>query len=154
MRFSISTGAAHSVRAKRRTPSRGNYGSVKMAVQEKLYTADDLWDISHQDDEKRYELDEGVLVEMSPSGDTHGELAIWLGHLILVHVDTNDLGVVSAAETGYKLSSNPDIVRAPDVGFIAKVRITPLTGKYYPIAPDLAIEIVSPNDTATQIRRK
>jgi Uma2 family endonuclease len=49
-----------------------------MAVQEKLYTADDLWDISHQDDEKRYELDEGVLVEMSPTGDTHTEYEGWL----------------------------------------------------------------------------
>src|SRR5258708_38371380 len=125
-----------------------------MTVQEKRLNADDLWDISHHNPDNHYELDEGILIEMAPTGDMHGELALWIGYLILGHVIEHDLGVVSGAETGYKLASQPDIVRAPDVGFIAKARVTPLTGKYYPIAPDLAVEMVSPGDSASQIRRK
>ena len=125
-----------------------------MAVQQKLYTAGDLWELSHAGDEKRYELDEGELVEMSPTGDAHGIVAGELLRRIGNHVVENDLGDVTAAETGFTLSTDPDIVRAPDVGFISKTRLTPLTGKYYPIAPDLAVEVVSPGDSASQIRRK
>ncbi len=125
-----------------------------MTVQERLYTADDLWALSHAEEDKRYELDEGVLIEMAPTGDMHGTIALWVGHLIIGYVAAHDLGEVSGAETGYRLSTNPDIVRAPDVGFIAKARLEPMTGKYYALAPDLAVEVVSPGDSARQIRHK
>ncbi len=123
-----------------------------MAVRERLYTADELWALSHEG--KRYELDEGVLVEMSPTGDVHGIIALWIGHLIVGFVVAHDLGYVTAAETGFVLSTSPYIVRAPDVAFVAKARQKPLTGGYYTIAPDFAVEVVSPGDTASQIRRK
>jgi Uma2 family endonuclease len=74
--------------------------------------------------------------------------------LIANHVDALDLGDVNAAETGYILSANPPIVRAPDVSFISKVRRTPLTGGYYPIAPDLAVDVVSPGDTASDVQER
>jgi Uma2 family endonuclease len=123
-----------------------------VAVSERVNTADDLWKLSHEG--KRYELDRGVLVEMSPTGDIHGIVALWIGHLIVGFVVAHDLGYVTAAETGFTLSTNPDIIRAPDVAFIAKSRQKPLTGRYYTIAPDSVVEVVSPGDTASQIRRK
>ena len=127
-----------------------------------FYTADDFWEMSHRDEDdnlpKRYELDEGELIEMSPTGDIHGLLTLWLGYLILGFVIQHDLGEVTGAETGYILFKDPktgrDTVRAPDVGFIAKSRLQPLTGKFYRIAPDFAVEVVSPTDTAKQMRRK
>ena len=125
-----------------------------MTVQERLYTADDLWKLSHADDDKRYELDEGALIEMAPTGDAHGLVVAQVTYLIMTHVSPNDLGKVSGAETGYRLSTDPDIVRAPDVSFIVKARLKPITGKYYEMAPDLAVEVVSPGDTALQMRRK
>ncbi len=125
-----------------------------MAVQNRLYTADDLWMLSHADDDKRYELDEGTLIEMAPTGDIHGAVVAQMTYLIMAYVRPRDSGDVSGAETGYRLSTNPDIVRAPDVGFIVKARLKPMTGKYYEMAPDLAVEVVSPNDTALQMRRK
>lgn len=128
-----------------------------MAVLEKLYTVNDLWELSHRDtgdEDKQYELDEGVLIEMSPTGDGHGIVAAELLRLIANHVDANDLGDITAAETGFILSTDPDIVRAPDVGFVEKNRVKPITGKYYAIAPDMAVEVVSPGDRASQIRRK
>jgi Uma2 family endonuclease len=123
-----------------------------MAVQEKLYTADDLWELAFQD--KHFELSKGVLVEMPPTGDEHGIVGLWLGSLIVIYVDAHDLGQVFGAETGFVLSRNPDTVRAPDVAFVSKARLKPLTGKFYDGAPDLAVEVVSPTDTASQIRRK
>jgi Uma2 family endonuclease len=123
-----------------------------MAVQEKLYTVDDLWKLSHED--KRFELSRGALVQMSPTGDEHGIVALWLGSLIVIYVDAHDLGQVFGAETGFALVRNPDTVRAPDVAFVSKARLKPLTGKYYEGAPDLAVEVVSPTDAASNIRRK
>jgi Uma2 family endonuclease len=127
-----------------------------MVTQEKLYTADDLWDMSHRvGDQKRLELIKGVIVEMSPAGDVHGILAAWLLYVIMGHVLAYDLGDVTAAETGYVLfTGRPQTVLAPDVGFISKARRRPLTGKYVPVAPDLAVEVVSPTDTAKDIREK
>lgn len=65
---------------------------------------------------------------------------------------------MTAGETGFVLATNPktgrDTVRAPDVGFIAKNRLTPLTGGFYHLAPDLVVEVVSPSDSARNIRRK
>ncbi len=125
-----------------------------MAVQDRLYTADDLWKLSHTDEDKRYELDEGVLIEMAPTGDIHGAVVAQVTYLIMAYVRPHDLGKVSGAETGYRLSTNPDVVRAPDVGLIIKARLKPMTGKYHETAPDLAVEVVSPGDTARQMRRK
>jgi Uma2 family endonuclease len=126
-----------------------------MAVQEKQYSADDLWAMSHQEgDGKRLELVNGVIVEMSPTGDEHGLVTMEFGRLIANYVDSHDLGDVNAAETGYILSTDPAIVRAPDVSFISKERRTPITGGYYPIAPDLAVEVVSPSDSASDVQER
>ncbi|HLY24954.1 MAG TPA: Uma2 family endonuclease [Aggregatilineales bacterium] len=124
-----------------------------MVTRDRLYSADDLWDISHANDEQRYELDEGELIEMSPVGDIHGVLVTWLAYLFLVFVDPNQLGRVTT-ETGYILFQDRNTVRAPDIAFVAKANVKPLTGKYYPMAPDLAVEVVSPTDSADQLRRK
>lgn len=131
-----------------------------MTVMEKLYTAEDLWELSHSREysEKRLELIEGELIEMSPAGGKHGSLALHAGHLIWDHVDENDLGYTTAAETGYTLFKNPDgkdTVLAPDVGFVRKDRLPEgLPDGYVPLAPDLAVEVVSPNDSAAEIHNK
>ncbi len=133
-----------------------------MTTKEKLYTVDDLWQLSHEDVERdvpqRYELDEGELIVMAPTGNEHGLIAAEILRRVANHVVDNDLGEVTAAETGFVLYKNPakgkDIVRAPDVAFIAKARLMPTTEKFYTIAPDFVVEVVSPNDTAQQMRRK
>ncbi len=122
-----------------------------MAVQEKLYTADDLWELSRGDAEKRYELWDGRLVEVSPSGDMHTILIVWISYLLMDYALKNDLGDVTGEIGGYKLSETT--VLAPDVGFIAKGRLQ-LSGKFIPFAPDLAVEIRSPGDTLTEIYDK
>ncbi len=123
-----------------------------MSVIEKTYTAEDLWELSRGG--VRLELIEGELVEMSPAGDTHTELVSWLNYLIFEHVHKNGLGAVSSADGGYTLPIEPPTVLAPDVGFISQARRTPRTGKFYTVAPDLAVEVVSPTDAAREIRKK
>ncbi len=125
-----------------------------MPVQEQVVTAQDLWKSSHGSAAKRYELNKGVLVEMAPMGDIHGIVTNWLAYLITGFVAAHDLGEVTAAETGFELSKDPDTVRAPDIAFIASARLMPLTGKYYSIAPDLAVEVISPGDSASEINDK
>lgn len=92
---------------------------------------------------------------MAPAGDVHGFTTMKLGSRMTVHAEDHDLGAVFAAETGFVLAQDPYTVRAPDVAFVAKDRLSQgMTGKYFPAAPDLAVEVVSPNDTATQVQDK
>ncbi len=124
-----------------------------MAVQEKRYTVDDLWEMSHREgDTKRLELVNEVIVAMPPTGGAHGLVTAEFGCLIANYVDAHDLGDVNAAETGFVLSTHPPIVRAPDVSFVAKEHQMPITEGYYRSAPDLAVEVVSPGDSASDIQ--
>jgi Uma2 family endonuclease len=124
-----------------------------MTVQEKLYTADELLEISERSD-NRYELVKGQLIEMPPTGDMHGVVAMDFGRIMGNFIVENDLGLVVGTDTGFVLFTNPDTVRAPDIAFISKARLTPLTGKYFTIAPDLAVEVISPSESASEINDK
>lgn len=103
----------------------------------------------------RCELVRGELVMMSPAGFEHGVIAGEIyGHLFNF-VKQNRLGVVTAAETGFKISQNPDTVRAPDVGFIRTDRVPKVrTRGYFAGPPDLAVEVVSPDDRAGEVLAK
>ncbi len=125
-----------------------------MATTNKLMTADDLWRLP--DDGQRHELVAGELRTMAPSGSQHGRVAMRLGVPLGQYVDAHDLGVVFAAETGFKLTEDPDTVRAPDVAFVRRERVLAVgdvTG-YWPGAPDLAAQVVSPGDLYTEVDEK
>ena len=117
-------------------------------------TAEDLFD--RRDDGYRYELCEGELVRMTPTGGRHSAVAGRIARLIDEFAEARDLGICGAAEPGFILGRSPDIVRAPDVCFVAKARI-PATGvptTYWPFAPDLAVEVISPSDRLTDVHVK
>lgn len=115
-------------------------------------TADEL--LGMPDDGFRYELVRGELRRMSPAGNEHSILAMRIGIQLGVFAQTHRLGVVGGADCGYKLS--PDTVRAPDASFIRRERI-PTSGPpkgFFAGAPDLAVEVISPHDTFTELNEK
>src|SRR4030095_2647233 len=125
-----------------------------MTTATQLLTADDLLRQPH--DGYRYELVKGELIKEPPAGNIHGNRAMRLGWRLACHVENNDLGVVFAAETGFRLASDPDTVRAPDVAFVNKTRIEEAGTfeGFWPGAPDLALEVLSPGDSYTEVEEK
>jgi Uma2 family endonuclease len=96
---------------------------------------------------KRTELIRGRLVVRDPGGARHGAVAMRLAYRIMGHAEAHDLGRVYAAETGFKIESDPDTVRAPDVAFIATSRLPGVEPRGYPgWAPDLAVEVLAHDD--------
>ncbi len=125
-----------------------------MSTSTKLMTADELFVMPH--DGFRYELVKGELRKMSPAGSEHGAIIVKLTVRLGYYVESNNLGVCFGAETGFKLASNPDTVRAPDIAFVKRERI-PESGipkKFWPGAPDLAVEVLSPGDTYEEVDDK
>jgi Uma2 family endonuclease len=103
----------------------------------------------------RYELVKGELIQMTPAGFEHGVTIVDITEPLSRFVRENRLGVVSGAETGFRLESDPDTVRAPDVAFVSTARIpTGRTPGFFPGAPDLAVEVVSPGDTVQEVDDK
>ncbi len=93
------------------------------------------------------ELVRGALVMMSPAGFEHGRVTMRVSLLLGRFVAERDLGEATAAETGFLIARDPDTVRAPDVAFVRKERLrdAPIRG-YFEGAPDLAVEVLSPED--------
>jgi Uma2 family endonuclease len=123
-----------------------------MTTMSKLITADELFAMG---DIGRCELIYGELVMMSPASPEHGVVAARIVRLIGNYVDDHDLGLVFAAETGFKIE-HPDLVRAPDASFVRKDRVAaglPKRG-YFNGVPDLAVEVVSPDDTKREVAEK
>jgi Uma2 family endonuclease len=108
------------------------------------------------DDGFRYELVQGELRQMNPAGNVHGRVTMSLAWRLARYVEENQLGAVYAAGTGFVLSSNPDTVRAPDVAFVSRTRVE-MVGEvegFWPEAPDLAVEVVSPGDSYAEVEEK
>jgi Uma2 family endonuclease len=125
-----------------------------MASEPRPMTADDLFRLP--DDGCRHELIAGELRTMTPSGGEHGWIAVTLGASLLERVRAGRLGRVFGAETGFLLAVNPDTVRAPDAAFVRREHVEAegkVTG-YWPGAPDLAAEVISPNDLYTEVEDK
>ena len=108
--------------------------------------------------DRRLELVEGEIIEMSKPTIRHGVITMRLSVKIANYVDENDLGWVTAAETGFILARNPagrGTVRGLDIAFISKAKApNPLPFKLFELAPDLAVEVISPGNTADDIHDK
>ena len=122
-----------------------------MAVQEQLLTVEEFW---AEYAGKPFELVHGRIVEVMPAGGTHGGTTRRTGARVGDFVDANDLGEVFGAETGFQLA--PDVMRGADVAFVRRDKWAAVENqeKYVPFAPDLAVEVVSPNDGALEVLNK
>ncbi len=103
----------------------------------------------------RCELVCGEFVMMSPGGSKHGAIIIRISGPLWSHVQQNSLGAVFGAETGFQITCDPDTVRAPDVAFVRAERLeAELPDGFFPGSPDLAVEVLSPNDRAGEVLAK
>ena len=110
-----------------------------------LVTADELLHRSIPD--KRVELVRGVMIVREPAGYRHGRIAMAIGSLLWSHVERTGVGQVVTAETGFKLTTNPDTVRAADAAFISRERLPDAQTRGFPaLGPDLVVEVLSPDD--------
>ncbi|WP_165230417.1 Uma2 family endonuclease [Aquisphaera insulae] len=121
--------------------------------QTKMYTPEDLLD--HPDGD-HYELVDGQFVEKTMSMLTGGIESLLI--FLLVHFcREHDLGSVLTASCGFQcFPRDPNRVRRPDVSFIRKARITADVSPdgFAKIPPDLAVEVVSPRDLASDLDEK
>ncbi len=104
------------------------------------------------------ELVEGEIVEMPKPTGLHGQITFLLSLKIGNYVVDNRLGVVTASETGFVLERNPDgrdTVRGLDIAFIRGARVpAALPDQLLDMAPDLAVEVISPSNEAADIHHK
>jgi Uma2 family endonuclease len=123
-----------------------------MSETARLVTAEELEKLP--EDDWRYELVEGRLIRMSPVGYLHGKIVLEFAALLVRYLKGRDLGT-AVTEVGFKLRSNPDTVRAPDLAFIRQDRIPHVDPRgFWQGPPDLAIEVLSPDDRALDVRAK
>ena len=123
-----------------------------MTTQKTLLTAEEFYLFCCEND-GRYELVDGEVVELAPPNDEHGEIASNVDTAFNIYSRLRGIGR-ARVETGYTLRSGPDIVRLPDVSFVLQPRVEG-RGQGFPSgAPDIAVEVVSPSDTAAEVARK
>src|SRR5436190_13540295 len=123
-------------------------------TQTQLMTAEELWRMP--EDGKRYQLVRGELRAMSPPSIRHARLCMRFSRPLDEFVEKRSLGRVYVGDPGFMLARKPDIVLAPDVALIRADRLPtgPEPAGYWEGAPDLAVEVVSPNDTVYQVEEK
>lgn len=94
------------------------------------------------------ELVRGAVVAVPGANKVHGMIAGMVYQLLWAFVAARKLGIVSIDNTGYIIERGPDSVRIPDVSFLAWERVTEdeFTETYWSLAPNLAVEIVSPSE--------
>ena len=124
-----------------------------MPRSEPLVTAEEFARIPN--DDHHYELVEGRVIRMSPPGIRHGLVSTRIAFLLSQHIEVHHVGVV-ITPGGFKLATNPDTVREPDVAFVRRDRISGagVPDGFWPGPPDLAVEIRSPGDRQSEILAK
>ena len=124
------------------------------STEQRMTTAEELFNMP--DDGYRYELVRGELRKMAPAGSEHGDISADIHISLGSYVKANRLGRTRVAEPGFILERAPDSVRAPDVAFVRRERIEGIgkTIRFWPEAPDMAIEVISPNDRYSEVNEK
>ena len=105
------------------------------------------------DPEKDYEIVDGQPEEKAMAGARHGSVVMRLGARLQMHVEQHHLGGIYSPDTTFQIGRNE---RLPDLAFVSTGRM-PDSGEpegIWPMAPDLAIEVISPNDLWEKVQSK
>ncbi|MGB7416239.1 MAG: Uma2 family endonuclease [Thermosynechococcaceae cyanobacterium] len=126
---------------------------MTVAVERKIWTDEAFMALSR--DGHRYELVDGELIDMGNSGMEHGDIGSFLGGLLAIYVRKHKLGAVCDSSTAFNVKNGNK--RSPDISFVARERLVGLKRPprgFFQGAPDLAVEILSPNNTVEEIHKK
>ena len=105
--------------------------------------------------DKQVELVRGRLLVREPPGSWHGRISARLALRVGDYVQRHALGDIFAQGTGFKIASNPDTVRAPDLAFVARDRMDRIARRgFAELAPDLVVEVLSPDDRPGEVLAK
>jgi Uma2 family endonuclease len=126
---------------------------VRAQAIERTYTLEE-YERLEEPDEYRSELVRGMLVREPPPGLPHGRTQTLLARHLDHFVEEHGLGIV-ATEVGVVIDERGPTVLAPDVVFVSRGRLpAPLPAGFLRMAPDLAVEIVSPRNTVSEVQEK
>ena len=117
-------------------------------------TVDDVLRLASQGE--RYELVDGELVAMAPTGFEHGDIEWQVGFVLGTYVREQQLGKVVVGEVLFQLGTSGGLGRAADVAFVRQERLPSHNDRagVFHGAPDLAVEVVSPSESAESIQHK
>jgi Uma2 family endonuclease len=121
-------------------------------VAKRLITAEEF---ARMPGSKHMELIRGEVRVTMPPGKEHGAVALAIGTLLHLWVKQG-AGGEAGVEAGFILAHDPDVIRGPDVYYVSAGRIPSddKSSAFWTIAPDLAVEVISPSETADDIREK
>lgn len=117
-------------------------------------TAEEFLLMPEPPDGFKQELVRGEVLIMPPPGALHGVCCSKIDRRLGNYADQDDRGTVACNDAGFITERRPDTVRGPDVAFWSKARLPEIPVGYFEIAPDLAVEVLSPGNTSKQIRVK
>ena len=119
-----------------------------------LLTASEF--LLHSAATERTELVRGRIRMMSPASAAHGLVSLNIARALSNHVGEHRLGVCFADSTGYALPNLANTVRAPDASFVCTRRLPEegVGGGFLELAPDLAIEVLSPSESPADLAEK
>jgi Uma2 family endonuclease len=123
-----------------------------MSTATRLITAEEFFAMPSS---RRQELVRGEVVDVMPPGRKHGKLALKIGKRIDNWIEQGG-GGEAGVESGFIIARDPDLVRSPDISYVRAERLPEgeVSEGFWRIPPDLAVEIVSPGDTADEVREK
>ena len=118
-----------------------------------LFNAEDLYRLP--DDGLIHELVRGRLISEPLAGARHGRICSNVNFVLQSWARETGAGVVYTCDTGFVLERDPDTVRGPDVAFVSAHRLRPDDdGRFHEGPPDLAVEVLSPNNRRTEMEAK
>jgi Uma2 family endonuclease len=125
-----------------------------MRIQEQLYTNEEFWEFVNrpENEYRRFELYNGVIYEVPSATPLHGLIMVQIMVIIANFVNAHQLGYVFGDANDFVLA--PNVIFQPDLAFIAKSRLSKLPQKHFEIAPDLAVEVISPSNLPGGIANK
>jgi Uma2 family endonuclease len=115
-------------------------------------SVEEFWRLAHR--YPRAELVGGQVIELVPPGFRHGAIVVTLARHLAEHVVLHGLGIV-VTDSGFVLSTDPPTVRGPDIAVVLKPRVpSPVPVAFFPGPPDLAVEVLSPDDRPSEVAAK